>query len=371
MKDSGSKWIVITTIVTILSQIKIFGNFIRILMIACWVILFFLLLASNKKRIKISPFNRIFIVCYSMFIIFCLFCGLIGFSHFSNNYLHIMIIPLLISIIGNNLVVNKKKELVLSILKFYSLTAFIFAIYVNYTYFSSYSNWLAELQYVFDDKNSAGQIWSMAIIAIVFYIVKNEQKKFLWYGIALYLLIVLGLSQCRTAILALALIAILYTFKYAKYKIIFIIKAIIILVIAFNVPIIYNYLEHIFLLSIYKNATLNDFSSGRLFLYQLAVKEFIKNPIIGTGKWYVDCSYLDILTESGCIGFFIIEMIWSNRIIKNIKFMRSSINHSEKTFIFAITIFYLVTSLLEAYPPFGPGASSFCFHVVPEHSAFG
>ena len=80
------------------------------------------------------------------------------------------------------------------------------------------------------------------------------------------------------------------------------------------------------------------------------------------GSWYVDCSYLMILTESGVIGFLLIESVWLQVVIRNFRERFSGEDAPRvENFIVMLTVFYLVESLLEGFPPFGPGVSAMGF----------
>ena len=179
----------------------------------------------------------------------------------------------------------------------------------------------------------------------------------------IYLLLVLWLSQCRTAILAIVLI-VLYNFIFnAKHKFIYILFFTAIVILCLCNKTISTFLEKALGLNNYIGADLDKFSSGRLSLYKQALNIFMQSPIIGVGQYYVDCSYLSILCESGIIGFILIEGIWGYRVILNFRY---GIKNKDRYghLMISLTIFYLIESLLEAFPPFGPGVASFMFWTI-------
>ena len=114
----------------------------------------------------------------------------------------------------------------------------------------------------------------------------------------------------------------------------------------------------------YAGADINTLSSGRLGLYVQALDNFIESPILGVGRYYVDCSYIYILAESGIIGFLLIEFIWLKRIVLNLKHKYSP--YARPYMLTSFVIFYFIESLLEGQPPFGPGVSSFMFWMLSE-----
>ena len=72
----------------------------------------------------------------------------------------------------------------------------------------------------------------------------------------------------------------------------------------------------------------------------------------------MDCSYILILAESGLLGLIIVEWVWFKKITMCFGY---SGEPKAKTFLFMMTVFYIIESILEGYPPFGPGVSSFMF----------
>lgn len=67
---------------------------------------------------------------------------------------------------------------------------------------------------------------------------------------------------------------------------------------------------------------------------------------LDVGQYYVDCSYLGVLAELGLTGFVLVELIWGSRVYINFKQNKGFI----KDFLFCVTVFYLVESVLEGYP---------------------
>lgn len=364
-KDIIAKYLLqLTIVVTIFSQMEVFSAIFRPLMYAFWLLLLGYSLAVNKGRICVSSFTASFLFCYGIFALFCLLQAWLKPDYDVASYLNIMLIPLMVSIVSNLLNQKLSKDYLVSICKTYVVCALIFAAYINITFFASYQAWLASKQYLFASKNSAAQIWCTAILIIYYVILPVAKRKYLWYVSGGYLLVLCGLSQCRTAILGLACVVIYNILIYSKHKAkwIFLICFAICGLLVFSET--RQFISQVFLINKYAGADLNTMSSGRLGLYAKAIDTFLASPFVGVGRYYVDCSYIYILAESGMIGFLLIEYVWIKRIISNLRQKYSL--YARPHMLMSFVIFYFIESLLEGQPPFGPGVSSFMFWFLSE-----
>lgn len=364
-KDIIAKYLLqLTIVVTIFSQMEAFSAIFRPLMYAFWLLLLGYSLAVNKGKICISSFTASFLFCYGIFALFCLLQAWLNSDYAVASYLNIMLIPLMVSIVSNLLDQKLSKDYIVSICKTYVVCALIFAAYINITFFASYQAWLASKQYLFASKNSAAQIWCTAILIIYYIILPVARRKYLWYISTFYLLVLCGLSQCRTAMLGLACVLIFNILMYSKHKV----KWCLLLCFGLCGMLLLSetrqFISQAFLLDKYAGADLNTMSSGRLGLYAKAIDFFCDSPFVGVGRYYVDCSYIYILAESGIIGFLLIEYVWIKRFFINIK--RKKLSYAKPFMLTSFVIFYLVESMLEGQPPFGPGVSSFMFWMLSE-----
>ena len=119
-----------------------------------------------------------------------------------------------------------------------------------------------------------------------------------------------------------------------------------------------SFIDQALLLTKNAGADINTFSSGRLDGWDRALATFAKSPFFGCGRYYVDCSYISVLAEIGILGFVLVESVWITRAVSNFK-AGSGLNSD--AFLMCLTMFYFIESVLEGYPPFGPGVSSFMF----------
>lgn len=351
--------------VTILSQIAEIESITRPIMYGCWLALLIDIVFLNRGRLYLTVWEKMFISFSILFLIFCFICSILGHKHLQSQYFRILWIPLLVTLIGNLLYQQFDLNMMVNLCRVYVIFSILFAAWINLTYFSSYQVWISSNIYVFSQKNSAAQIWGTSIL-LVYYILlprcRNLFSKGLYVIALVYLFLLIALSQCRTALLGIGCI-IFYNIVKSKHKIVWTILIITLTVCIMRYSPTRNFVNQVFLLEKYKNADLNTMSSGRLALWKQAVEIFIDSPLIGVGTYYVDCSYLAILAANGLIGFFIIETVWISRVILNFRY-NSKTDFGRKHFFASITIFYLVESLLEGFPPFGPGTCSFMFWLI-------
>ena len=364
-KDIIAKYLLQFTIaITVFSQMETLSEIFRPLMYIFWFILLGYLLSVNVGKIKMSSFIASYLFCYAIFLGLCLLQSWLDTDYEVASYLQIMVIPLLVSLISDLLHNKLSVNWIISTCKVYVFASIIFALYINVTFFSSYQEWLASQVYLFASKNSAAQIWCSAILILYFIILPVSKKKYFCYIGIVYLLILCGLSQCRTAILGLVCVLAYNILIHSKYKIKWILIICASIVLLLVVPQSREFISQAFLLEKYAGADMNTMSSGRLGLYSKAWDTFCESPLIGVGHYYVDCSYLYVLAENGILGFLIIEFIWMKRIISNLS--NNKLTYARPYMLTSFVIFYFIESLLEGQPPFGPGASSFMFWLLSE-----
>lgn len=362
--------ICVVVIITVFSQITTIDRFSRPAMYASWVFLLAVGLIANHFRIRLLTQSKHYILMIVCYVVYCIICSILGGEHLNSGYMRLLPIPLLIMIVADLFWQDYDEWSIRRIAIIYTLSVLIFSIWIHYTFFASYSSWLSfRGGYLFSTKNSAAQTISPAIYMIFFLIIPKENNnknklRFVWYLIVLYLLFILGLSQARTSLLGLTVSLTLYAFRYSKRRLQWIIALLAVGFIAMQFSVVRGFVQKVFNVQKYADADLNTITSGRVAQYTKAARAFFESPIIGHGKWYVDCSFLSILTESGIIGFLIVEPLWVSKIITNIRspwYDRNHIGRNKRDFIVLLTAFYFVESCFEAYPPFGPGVTSFGF----------
>lgn len=345
-------------VVSIFSQIEPLSSIFRPLMYSAWIITIAYYILTNVRHLVLQKYTKIYLLSYSILIVMCMLITMFGQNHMNGNYIHIMAIPLLVTIVGGFFGSCMSNDGLQKVLKTYLICAVFYAVWAHVTYYASYSNWLKQTMYTFLQKNSAAQIWAAGILMALLVIdYKSMLEKVIGYMSASYLIVICGMSQCRTALLAMAVVVCAYILLRSKHKLRWIAIMVAGCVFAWNFSVTRKFIDQALFLTKYAGADLNAFSSGRLGHWERAIETFKANFFFGSGQYYVDCSYLCVLAEIGLVGFILVETIWFTRIAFNF----ANRNSESRDFLFCATVFYLVESVLEGYPPFGPGTSSFMF----------
>lgn len=343
---------------TILSQMGEEGSFFRMCMYVGWGLLAIIGVFMIGRK-QLSAFSLHFIVASFVYFSYCFIMSFFNKDFISGSYINLIIIPAMVTIVADCYRTYLDKYSLEKILKTFVLASVFLGLWAHFNFFSSYTEWLNSKVYLYASKNSAAQIWGTSILIVAFYFeYASKTERFFWYAISLYLMMLMMMSQCRTAMLGLLVIGVFYFFNHVKNKILFLFVGCLGVLVALNTDSAKLFFSQAFLITKYDVSDINSFSSGRIVLYKYALDSIANNFLFGVGKWYVDCSYISILAESGLVGFIIIESIWIHRIIINI--------NSKHNILLFLTLFYFIESCLEGHPPFGPGVSSFMFWMISE-----
>lgn len=213
--------------------------------------------------------------------------------------------------------------------------------------------------YAYDAKNSVAQILLCCGFVILLFFSPNN-KKLLIAGriIAIFILVVMVMTRSRATLLSAFYIVYYYTFQYSnkKLKTGVIILSILAVGLILLYPNIYDVLVQGILFGGRDSSDVNSLSSGRIFLFALALQKIPQSPWIGSGDYYVDCMPLNILTEFGIIGLLIVLSFIACIFVYLKKKQKYDKIHNAA---YALFISFLVNSIFEAQPPFGPGMKCF------------
>ncbi len=256
------------------------------------------------------------------------------------------------------------------ILVAYVLGSIIYLAWAFANFFPGFSVWLDNEIYLFSSKNSFGQICGVS--AIVLFLAGFESRTTshrlpCWLLTAVFSFSVL-LFQCRTAVLAVVL-SVVFILAMKRRKRILFVGMIVVLLMILAFPSLRDLFVHAFFLDKYEEAGADAFSSGRLGLWELALSRTSGSELFGLGDYYVDNLYINIYANLGIVGLLILMIVWVPRVVANIRqglFCRDE--RIEVGFlrqaVAALTVFYVIESMLEGQPPFGPGACSFLFWML-------
>ena len=370
---------------TVFSQVLPVSFIMRPAMLLLWVALLTLVILKNGKNIKFSKFNKVFVCLYVALFIFCLVLHLLGYEHLKSSFLRIIRIPLFMSLLGDLLRVRLTRKDLNIISRVYIICSLVFAIWVHVNYFPSYSGWLTSMRYAYASKNSAVQVWAAAIFLIFcFQKYHSPSERIFAYIVGVYFVFISMMVQGRAAVLGMIFAYgcfLLFRLEKSR-KIRWIMVSALVALLLVLMPPTRNFITHSFFLDKYlgintveqtvgsetvgsdeqtkeeidilDGETLNKLSSNRWFKYKKVWDLFMSSPVFGIGNKYLDFMYLALLAELGIIGSLIVLPMWGYRGFRNIFFKG---NH----LLLFMTCFYFVESMLEGYPPFGPGASCFMF----------
>lgn len=255
-------------------------------------------------------------------------------------------------------------------LKVYIFIALIYGLWIVYTYFPGFSVWLGSVTVIFSEKNSAGQILGVATVCCCWEACRTPLRRkrmlLLWVFLAVVSAACVVLLQCRTALIGLFLAIPLLLALYKKKRILILIAMIVAIAILSSSQ-LQGILLHSFMLDRFAGADLNTVSSGRIGLWDQATATISNNLAFGVGSYYVDNFWLNTLANAGLIGALPFFAVWIHRCASNLKncWVERGKNHNSlRILALVLTLFYIVECMLEAFPPFGPGACSFVFWLL-------
>ena len=363
-KSLASVVLSIAIVATVASQLPILKNDTNYLARTVWLFagVHFMLIAEKPIR---TTYGNQFLILFIYLTLYCVALASVGYSHWNSIYLRVIILPLGMYWIGLVLQKIVSVDEVLKAIALYILAAFaVTAIIVN-DYIPTLSEWYGTDIYLYVSKNSISQIMASAVIClIVGYSEIKVSAKAIKLGLMAALVFAMFLVQARTALIGLLFSWIAYLLITRKLKkALFIGLPMIILFLLFSERAV-DFIEQAFFINKYRGQGLDTFSSGRIALYKQALNKFMETPFVGQGIYYVDNLYISIITELGILGATPILWLWCKRVYLNIANMHRGSKNKLSTIVVCLTVFYLFESILEAHPPFGPGAASFLFWLL-------
>ena len=327
-----------------------------------WALPFLYLFISKFNTFgnkRIIPFY-IYVVVFS---VYCIFCeAFSATNHYvGNDFRNLWISLLIISIsfvyyknFGNAKILKTISSVIL-------LCCFLLGINLYMNYFIGYD--ISEREYVYGNKNSIGQIFLSSIFLSVLFFPKS--KIFKWLSIAeiLCLLILIFLLKARATILCFVfcftVLSLILKDRRLKIALAIIIAGAVTYLI--SNPNFFKLIINDIILNSSNPSNLDQISSGRVGFIGDALKLVNVHLMFGSGEYYVDCMPINILVEYGIVGLIIISLYLYMMVRKILRF-----NLESKLNLCALIIFlsYMLNSLFEAYPPFGPGVKCFMLWMI-------
>ena len=232
-------------------------------------------------------------------------------------------------------------------------------------------------------KNMSGQVLGLGIVldfSFVPRLIKSRIGRIFIYSWGVFSLITLWFLHSRTPFIA-ALIVIFFFFFERKRNPIayfFVILLVIVVIVYFGQTQSGNEQLQNFLIGNRKYTEV-DFSnadaifSGRFEIFAEAISDFFSHPLVGVGGWaYIDNFPLHVLRVGGLTyGILILPFVYKRLFGCIFGFRKRKCNMKEESNEFLIllsakyiSLFFIVVSLMEGYPPLGPGTSAFFLWIV-------
>lgn len=358
----------IATAITVLSQIS--SDNLTVIYGILWLAVTVVALECTHGCIPLNRFQLFFLCDYTAIAIYCFICCFVTgeTGYITGHFMAINKVALMYNVgvlLSAQRVTREQMQL---ILRTYICFAVVYGVWVMIRYLPSYTQWLSNEEYLFASKNSFGQIAGVAAICAL---IENPKRrignlaKWSTYG---YLLIMIAMCQCRTALLGLIISTILYLLIRRKPKVVIIVVVICGLTTSLSTD-VQRFFLHVMLMDKYSGASADTFSSGRFSLWSQAINDFLKSPGFGLGSYYVDDFYLNSLVNLGLIGSIGVFALIAARFVTNVHYgldkeKRLKYYNTIRMIAVCLIPFYLVESILEGLPPIGPGACSFVFWIL-------
>ncbi len=237
-----------------------------------------------------------------------------------------------------------------------------------------YLNAISEARYEFLAKNQMGQMLGTGVVFGFFILFQYHKNIILRIAILVFScisLMSLMIVGSRTPLIAIIVIAIVsFVSKKQKtgsdYAFAFAIIIAITITVSFLGGI--DYVLELFEISDSSTELdLNDMTSGRFDLYAQALNEFAQQPLTGWGAWaYVDNFIINILRCGGLLLLTIMLPISYGKMFNAYNKAGKKVVDNAVLSAAAKTllIFYFVVSLMEGFPPMGPGTSVFFLWIL-------
>lgn len=324
-----------------------------------WVIPFSLFIVSDGKKFLSKAVVPYYLFVF-IFVFYCAFCEAItGKNYIGADIKNICISIFVLSIsFVFGLQIHDFKKKINNVALLFFIISFIYGLVVYFQYLKGAD--MFSIIYAYSDKNSAAQIFlSACIIMFTLYKPSNRINKILLYCFIAILLYLMFILKSRATLLGFFFVVTYFTFAYENKKVRYVFFAGISLILLYILtsPTLYKTVVEGILFANRDASDLNSLSSGRVELLNSCIQLFLTNPFIGIGNKYFDCFPVIILTQYGMLGALII-FTFIGKVIKDCFCVLDKSNKLDLC-AFLLMVTYLLDSLFEAQPPFGPGVKCF------------
>lgn len=322
-----------------------------------WILPFGYMILTSPQQFLNNKLQPFYIFVFTM-VLFCFTCQMATGNKYFGPDINNFAISLLVTVVSYIFWQQYGSTTILKAICVVLLiggTLLALQVYVDYLRDAD----ITERSYAYGAKNSVGQILLCCATAILmFYKTKNKYISTISRVLAVIMLIVMVETKSRATLVSALYIAYYFTFKYinTKAKITIIALSFLTITYIFLNENAYNVIIESIVFGGRDASDANSLSSNRLIYFAIALQLIPRHLWIGAGDYYVDCMPLNILTEFGIFGLTVV-LLFLTLIMRQLWKQRKT--DKLHTFTYVLFISFLLNSLFEAQPPFGPGMKCF------------
>ncbi len=280
-------------------------------------------------------------------------------SYFGTDYINI-VISYLIFVVSYAFWAKNSNAAFLNFLGWLFLICGTLFAYELYNY--SLQNISIESRYeIYSSKNSAAQIiLASGLIGFICIKQTNLAVKIIVASVSIALSVIILVLRSRASIASLFFIIAYLVFTSPKkwHRVVLLGVCVAAVVYVLITPEYYTLIVENILFNNRESGNMDDLSSGRVEIISGIWEDYQKSPMFGLGNLYVDCMPFAMLVQYGVPGFLIV-MTFLAYVLKISWDCRKMGRVGECSFLLVSS--FMVNSLFEAQPPFGPGVK--CFFV--------
>lgn len=338
---------------------------IKLLSYIPWLVLSFFVLTKkdsngNKSKIYIGDSYIIYILT-ALFFLICLIIEISGKNGLGVSLLQPLLMSIFIYFISINTGKYITKSFFENILLVYAISGMIVSAFVYIEILKNGFSWSSGT-YAYASKNSVSQILLTSFFIFIWLIGKQGKIRSIFYCIAAAILLyILFMLKSRASLLGLLLIIIsVYFYRgYSKWtRVIMILSSLLMIVMLVTNEELRDFFIDNIIYAGRDSSDLNSISSGRVDMLKEVPELFTMYPLLGHGRYYIECMQLDALIETGLLGGIVINIIALLPIfysIKNFYTYRSNIDF----ILMIVATCYYINAFFEQLAPFGPGVKCY------------
>ena len=264
-----------------------------------------------------------------------------------------------------------------AIMGVFTVITIVMSVMIASKFVTDFSMWQHTEQYLYDGsthKNSTAQVIGCGLVSLLFFYSPTKLwKRAIRYASMAVMIMALLYVQSRAVLTAIAGVAILSIIlqRENKKRMVWGLAIVAIIIILAYSQTSNDVIRQAYMIDKYSRGSavdVNRLSSGRVDYWQIKWGEFLDHPLTGIGSSYCDNFYINALASGGIFFGGGLIFLYLYRVYRNAKLFFTINKHdimyrAYQTGV-AISLFYLIISIFEAYPPYGPGVSTMLFWIL-------